>query len=111
MKSEVFIQPRARLDLLEQFTYLSEQGSLEVAERYIAVVHKTCNGLLIHPRQGAVYDSGIKRLQGMRRLPVSGFKKYLIFYIPQHDRVSIVRVLHGARDVEAILDEEEGLDG
>jgi plasmid stabilization system protein ParE len=33
----------------------------------------------------------------------TGFRDYLIFYRELPDRVEIVRVLHGARDIERIL--------
>ena len=36
-------------------------------------------------------------------LRVAGFRKYLIFYRVSGDAVSIVRVLHGARDITAKL--------
>ncbi|MGH9942446.1 MAG: type II toxin-antitoxin system RelE/ParE family toxin [Pyrinomonadaceae bacterium] len=31
-------------------------------------------------------------------------KNYLIFYQPFEDRIDILRVLHGARDIESIFD-------
>ena len=34
----------------------------------------------------------------MRKWRVSGFENYLVFYLPRADGVSIVRVLHAARD-------------
>jgi len=42
-------------------------------------------------------------LIGMRSWRVKRFPKYLIFYIPIEDGVEIVRVLHGARNLEAIF--------
>ena len=35
---------------------------------------------------------------------VSGFRKYLIFYDVQPDRLRLLRVLHGARDLQAELE-------
>jgi toxin ParE1/3/4 len=46
-------------------------------------------------------------LADLRQWPVPGFEKYLIFYRPAEDGIDVVRVLHGARDLDAILDEEE----
>jgi toxin ParE1/3/4 len=79
-------RPRARLDLLEQFVYLGERSSVEVAERYFAAVDETCVLLVSHPHSGAPYDSGIDKLAGLRRMPVKGFEKYLLFYTPPHWR-------------------------
>ncbi|TRZ67284.1 MAG: type II toxin-antitoxin system RelE/ParE family toxin [Rhodocyclaceae bacterium] len=37
-------------------------------------------------------------LAGMRKWRINDFDNYLIFYLPRSDSVSIVRVLHAARD-------------
>ena len=100
-------RPRARLDLLEQFVYFGEQASVALAERYFAAVDATCRQLVKHPRSGTLYDSNIARLAGMRRVPVRGFGSYLLFYLPRTGGVDIVRVLHGARDIENLFVEEE----
>jgi hypothetical protein len=47
---------------LEQFVYLGENGSVEVAERYFAAVEETCVLLVTQPQIGAVYNSGIEKL-------------------------------------------------
>jgi toxin ParE1/3/4 len=33
--------------------------------------------------------------------------RYVIFYVPRPKGVEIVRVLHGARDIESVLHDEE----
>jgi len=43
-------------------------------------------------------------LKGLRSLPVTGYRNYLIFYLPLADGIEVVRVMHGARDVDRILD-------
>jgi toxin ParE1/3/4 len=100
-------RPRARLDLLEQFVYFGEQSDVELAERYFAAVDATCLLLVKHPQMGRLCDSGIARLDGLRRSPVNGFAKYLIFYIPREGGIDVVRVLHGARDIDNLFAEEE----
>lgn len=100
-------RPRARLDLLEQFLYLADQATAEVAARYFAAVDQTCARLAKQPLSGTPYDSGVARLEGMRRVPVSGFTKYLLFYVPRAGGIDVVRVLHGARDIEHLFTKEE----
>jgi toxin ParE1/3/4 len=107
MTSPVTVRPRARLDLLDQFFYFGEQATVELAERYIAAVEESCRQLVKHPHMGKLYDSGIARLQGMRRFPVTGFEKHLIFYLPQEHGIDVIRVLHGARDIGSLFAEEE----
>ena len=58
------------------------------------------------PGMGTSYDPGHPALAGLRFLPVSRFKKYLIFYRPIPGGIEVVRVLHGARDIESILADE-----
>ena len=100
-------RPRARLDLLEQFLYLAGEATVEVAERYFAAVDRTCTRLAGQPLSGTPYDSGVARLEGMRRAPVSGMAAYLVFYLPSPDGIDVIRVLHGARDIEQLFEAEE----
>jgi toxin ParE1/3/4 len=100
-------RPRARLDLLDQFVYLGEQGGIELAERYLAAVDDTSLQLLNGPRVGRLYDSRIARLDGLRWFPVKGFESYLIFYMANEDSIDVIRVVHGARDIDSLFAEEE----
>jgi toxin ParE1/3/4 len=43
----------------------------------------------------------------MRRFPVSRFDNYLIFYLPHENGIDVIRVLHGARDLDRLFAEEE----
>ena len=40
---------------------------------------------------------------GVRSLP---FGRYVIFYLPLADGIDVVRVLHSARDIEAIFEKD-----
>jgi toxin ParE1/3/4 len=100
-------RPRARLDLLEQFVYFGEEASVDVAERYFEAVAKTCALLAQQPEAGVACDTGIRRLAGLRRFRVGGFEQYLIFYLTRRAGIDVVRVLHGSRDIDNILAEEE----
>jgi toxin ParE1/3/4 len=47
------------------------------------------------------------RLSGLRLWQVEGFEKHLIFYrLVKDEGVEIVRVLHGARDIDNVLDQD-----
>lgn len=100
-------RPRARLDILEQFVYFGEQAGVELAERYLAAIDATCRQLVIHPYSGTLYDSGIERLTGLRRYPVIGFDKYLIFYLRRKHGIEVIRILHGARNLASLFSEDE----
>jgi toxin ParE1/3/4 len=42
-------------------------------------------------------------LEGIRVWPISGFKNYLVFYRALTDEIEVIRVLHGARDLNALF--------
>ncbi len=54
-----------------------------------------------------MYGSDILRLNGLRRFPVRGFEKYLVFYLPREAGIDVIRVLHGARDIDNVFAQEE----
>lgn len=43
------------------------------------------------------------QLVGMRKWHVNDFSNTLIFYIPRHDSISIIRVLHAAQNWWSVL--------
>ena len=96
-------RPRARVDLLEQFVYFGEEESIELAKRYLTAVDETCALLVKQPRLGGTYDSNISELAGLRRVSVKGFENYLIFYLPHPGGIDVIRVIHGARDIENLF--------
>ena len=100
---QVIHLPLARLDLVKQFQYFDEHAGLEVAERFTDAVDATCRQLLVHPRSGLQCDFRNQRLRGLRRFPVKGFENYLIFYSPRPHGLDVIRVLHGARDLEEVF--------
>jgi toxin ParE1/3/4 len=107
MISPVTQRPRARLDLLEQFVYLGEQAGVDLAERYFAAVDATCLQLLDHPQSGILYDSCVAGLKGVRRFPVKDFENYLLFYLPRPNGIDVIRIFHGARDIDNLFAREE----
>ena len=93
---------QARRDLVETAVYLEERNP-DAAMRFLAAVEDTLAALAELPEIGVERPFGDPRLAGLRMLPVHGFEKHLIFYRPTEDGVEIVRVLHGARDIEGMF--------
>jgi toxin ParE1/3/4 len=89
----------------EQYLYFA-QSSEEVARRYFEACQNTFTLLAHSPLLGALSGVPNPRLAEVRVWQVRGFEKYLIYYRPVENGIEIVRVLHGARDTEAILCEE-----
>ena len=94
----------ARRDLVEHFVYLAENANLETAERFLANAEASFNDLAMQPMIGSAVKLKHSALEGMRKWRVKGFDNHLIFYLPRPDGVSVVRVLHAARDWWDVLD-------
>jgi toxin ParE1/3/4 len=88
----------AKRDLVEHFVYLAEHAGIETAERYLSNADESFSELSRHPGMGVALSLHHPKLSGLRKWRVSGFEKFLIFYLPHPDGVSIVRVLHAAQD-------------
>jgi len=105
--------PRARQDLIELATYLySVDPVSNASERLLTAAENAFARLAEMPGLGVAYSSAFGSQVGLRRWPVPGFRNHLIFYRPTTTGIEIVRVLHGARDIDAaLMEEDDGLDG
>jgi toxin ParE1/3/4 len=59
--------------------------------------------LLALPEMGSLYESDHPELSGGRFFPVKRFRNYLVFYRPTPQGIRVLRVLHGARDIESVF--------
>lgn len=100
---KVYQRAAARRDLVEHFVYVAENAGLGTAERFLAATEASFDDLAKQPLIGAPLRFGPPELAGLRKWSVKGFENYLVFYMPRADGVSIVRVLHGARDWWGLL--------
>lgn len=96
----------ARRDLIAHWVWFAENASVDVADRFLTAVRQTVEMLASQPRAGTAVDTNRADLRELRRFPVSGeFAAVLLFYFPLEDGVELVRVLHGARDLDNLLEE------
>lgn len=102
MKYRLLILPRASADIDEQFAYIA-LASLDAAIRFHVAVQATLEQIRKNPYLGAVCE--FDRLPGMRQKLVRGFDSHIVFYNIVMGRINVVRLLHGARDIEAVLEE------
>lgn len=103
MTGRVFRRPRVDRDLIEHFVFIA-RDSLESAEHFLDVAEKTFKRLAENPLIGQAWESPLRKLAGMRAycLPLP-FRRYVAFYRPVDGGVEIVTVLHGSRDLDAVL--------
>jgi len=91
------ISPRASEDLIEIWSFIADD-SLTNADSFIDELHETIQLLGRQPGLGRQRED---LAVGIQSLP---FRRYIIFYRVVPNSVEIVRVLHGARDVENLFD-------
>jgi toxin ParE1/3/4 len=95
--AELRISPRAREDLIEIWSYIADD-SVTNADAFIDRLYETMESLGRNPGSGRQRE---ELALGIQSFP---FGRYLIFYRALTNSVEIVRVLHGARDIENIFE-------
>jgi toxin ParE1/3/4 len=105
---ELRISEAAALSVVEQADYYREAADLHLALRWEAAVDQAVKSLLNLPERGAPCRFRPTALNGHRWIFIPGFPKHMVFYrySSREQTVLIVQVLHGARDLETILDED-----
>jgi toxin ParE1/3/4 len=99
--SQSVISPAAKSDLLEIWTYYAiEVGDVDLADRMRDEIFDGIRAAARRPELGHLRRDLVKEPLRFRRV-----RNYLIVYRSEAKPIQIVRVLHGARDVQAILEE------
>ncbi len=103
------ISEAAALSIIEQADYYQQASDAGLESRWESAVDQAMHSLLHWPERGTLCRFRSASLADLRWISISGFPKYLVIYryIPQEEAVLIVQVLHGARNLEAILEEDE----
>ncbi|MCP5109265.1 MAG: type II toxin-antitoxin system RelE/ParE family toxin [bacterium] len=99
----VVLQPTARTDLVEHFAYIGQASGEEAARRFLRNAYATFDDLADRPRIGVSRRFRNAGFATVRMWKVKGFKNHLIFYRPRNDGVAIMRVVHGARNLEQLF--------
>jgi len=109
-ENRYLIRPRADVDLDDQAYYYSTTASVEVGHRFLVAAHDTFSLLATQPDMG--WDARLKHpgLKSLRVFRVKGFERILVLYLPMLDGVEIVRVVHGSRDVQGLLNRRRPFD-
>jgi toxin ParE1/3/4 len=95
----VVIRPKALGDLAEIWVYIAEDSPRQ-ADAFAAAIDREIRGLARHPLIGRARP---ELFTDLRSLP---FRRYVIFYLPRKRGIEVVRVLHGARDLKPLFDED-----
>ncbi len=96
------LDPCVEDELWEIWKYIAKDNP-EAATRVVEAAYSTFESLATTPGLGAPRRFRNPRLRGIRSWRVAGFDKYLIFYRCVTGGVQVLRVYHGARDIEALF--------
>lgn len=98
----VVLAPRARDDLGEIHAYIAADNP-EAADRVQEAAFTTFRQLARTPGLGRVRRFNRPLLTELRSFGVSGYPNYVSFYRIRGECLAVVRVLHGARNLDEIL--------
>jgi len=108
MSDRIGIRPQARMDVVELATHIGKD-SVTSANRFLDACEATFELLAESPLIGGVYPTTNPRLidlRVLRVLRVKRFPNHLAFFLERSSGIEIVRVVHGARDLDASLNYE-----
>lgn len=97
-----FLSSQAETDIDEVVHFLAKEA-LNTALHFYENLEKTFEIIADNPLIGHTYFSLNKELLKVRYFPLKHFSKYLIFYIPTQKNITIIRVLHQARNIPLLL--------
>ncbi len=103
MTGPVVRHPMAYHDLDEIAALLQERSGPDLALQFLESAERIFDQLAKMPGIGTRYKAENPRLTGLRCASITGFKRYLIFYRPLDPGIEVLRVLHGARNIQSLL--------
>ncbi len=90
-------RPEAVQDLEDIFVYIGNDN-LEAAHRFKQAAESAFQFIAKNP--GIGHERKFKTASELRSWRIRNFENYLIFFRPEENNVEIIRVLHGARNLE-----------
>jgi len=93
-------RPLAESDILEIWDCIADD-SLAAADRWVGRLDEQFRMLAAQPMMGRARE---ELASGVRSFP---FGRYVVFYMPKDAGIDVVRVLHGARDIDAVFSPEQ----
>ena len=109
MTHRILITPLANQDIDANVNYLRVYNE-RAAFRLFDSIRLTLTQIAKIPKIGVSYPLQNSRLAGLRKWPIKDFSNYIIFYLEKPEKIEVVRILHGARDIRFVLENDSSLD-
>lgn len=99
---------QATEDAIHIADFLADRASLNTSDKFLNATTRAYRQLAEMPGMGRLRNYG-QNFSDLRMWPVPQFPNHLIFYRATETELTILRVLHGAQNIEQIFsDFEEG---
>jgi len=90
-------------DIVEQSEWYVEHSGTKLAKRWEKAVTAALRRILRNASAGTPCTFRSAALRNVRRVSISGFPKHLLFYKIQDAEIFVLRIVHGARDLESLF--------
>ena len=90
-------------DAMQTADYLAEKAGLNTSDKFLNATTQTYRLLAGMPGMGVQRRYNNPRLSGMRMFPLSGFRRYLVFYRASETELTILRVLASEIVLQSLL--------
>lgn len=97
--------PQACRDLVELADYIATD-SFAAALRFLDATEATFDFLARNRGTGQRCEFVGARLAEIRVWPIDGFRNHLVFFQMTESGIQVVRVLHGARDIDSLFEDQ-----
>jgi toxin ParE1/3/4 len=97
------LRPLAQADLDNHAYYFASNGGIVIGERFLDRARECFELLGAQPNSGWPAQMRVASLRGMRFARLRGFERIIVLYLPGADAVEILRVVHGSRNLDALL--------
>ena len=102
-KNRLVLSDAAVADIVDQAEWYSAQSGTALAGRWERAVTSAIMRVVSRPTTGVLSTFQSSELRNVRRTAIRGFPKHLLFYRFASGEVFVLRVVHGARDLERLI--------
>jgi toxin ParE1/3/4 len=103
MSLKIVQSAEALRDVINIAGDISGISSLNASDRFLEATKQAFRQLAEMPGIGVSRDYGNPAFAGMRMWHVPRYRKFLIFYRTTETELEIIRVLHGAQNIQQIF--------
>jgi toxin ParE1/3/4 len=101
--ARLVLSDSAVADILEQADWYMAQSGQALVQRWEKAVTSAVLRVVENPAAGTPCAFQPAELRNVRRTAIVGFPKHLLFYRVHGTEILVLRVVHGARDLEKLF--------